>query len=335
MKTLLFVPVLAGALSLPLAAQGGVPGFVLTMPSPAFTGADYNFCLETPGSAIAFLMTSIELLPAPIQTSAGPFYLQTPLIATQVIGIPASGELCITCVVPCFDTLEGVTVHFQFGALTAGGRGLSNVQTVTVEEGDCDVDAGDFATFTQGGWGAACSGDNAGCLRDQNFAAVFPGGLILGDQDGVDGDGLFALVLTDAQAVEDFIPEGGPAGALLFDDTDPAGSPAGVLSGQATAAKMNVGFDDAGVLDALKANDAFKLGDLVYVANVDPDLFGLTVREVIELADKVLSGELGTSVDLDNDTVADVDASDLADALGALNENFVDGIADEGTLAMP
>jgi len=325
----------AALLAATTSAQQGVPGYELDIPSPAQTGELYEFCLQTPGAATAFLMVSTELVDPPMQTGAGPFHLALPVLSTGVVPIPESGKQTITCTIPCDDLLEGLSVHFQFGAVLADGeRGLSNAATVTVEEGACDIDAGDLVTFTQGGWGAPCAGENPGCLRDASFDDAFPQGLVLGDQDGADGDGLHALVLSGAAAVEAFVPEGGPAGPLLQDDVDPVTSPAGILAGQATATRMNVGFDDAGLLDDLKAKDELLLGDLFVVAGVDEDLLGMTVRELLELADGVLSGEIGPLVDLDGDLAADVGPSEIADALGAVNENFVDGLVDEGVLAV-
>jgi hypothetical protein len=44
----------------------------------------------------------------------------------------------------------------------------------------CAQDPCGHRTQSQHGWGAACTGDNAACFRDANFAAAFPEGLYVG-----------------------------------------------------------------------------------------------------------------------------------------------------------
>jgi hypothetical protein len=66
---------------------------------------------------------------------------------------------------------------------------------------------------------------------------------------------------------------------------------------------------------------------LVYVAGcVDDDLVGLSVNDVIALANIAISG---------GGTPAGVTIADLSDALAALNENFVDCDTDVGCLELP
>ena len=73
-----------------------------------------------------------------------------------------------------------------------------------------------MCTYTQGGWGTECKGNNPGCVRDANFANDFPSGLFIG---------------------------GAKAGALWT--TSPTSTAAGVLAGQQVAAKLNLGILDA------------------------------------------------------------------------------------------
>jgi hypothetical protein len=87
------------------------------------------------------------------------------------------------------------------------------------------------------------------------------------------------------------------------------------------AATLNVVFDDNGVGKCTLTGDCDfccapgTLRTLVYVNCVDDDLIGLSVNEVIALANTAISG---------GGTPAGVTISDLSDALAALNENFVD-----------
>jgi len=189
-----------------------------------------------------------------------------------------------------------------------------------------EIRPGDFKTFTHGAWGSRCSGRNTGCLRDAHFAQVFPAGLVLGDPDGDDADGVWALVLTSSRAVQALLPNGGTPGALRGDLVDPEETPARNLASQLVAATLNVAFNDAGHLAG--ENTSVGLGDLVYVAHVDSELIGLTVRRVLEIANHAVAGETHL-------VPAGVSFSDLSSALAKLNENFDEGTVNEGTLGLP
>ncbi len=239
-----------------------------------------------------------------------------------------SGFVNIGCAVPCNPLLNGLTTYFQvvsFDPQDPGNFELSARTCVTVlDNGLCGQQ---MATFTQGGWGVACNGNNPGCLRDTHFASVFgPSGMILGDPDGDDVDGIYAVQLTTSLAVEILLPEGGTASVLSGDEVDQASSSGGVLIGQLIAATLNLAFDDAGALDGLKTNPALKLGDLVYLSGVHAELIGESVRDVIALANDVVSGAAAPPGSLT--------LSDIADALAVLNENFDNGTTDNGNIGL-
>jgi FkbM family methyltransferase len=59
---------------------------------------------------------------------------------------------------------------------------------VTDPCGQSDNCEGQFTTFTQGGYGTSCNGNNPGCYRDANFAGAFPNGLVIGTHDGEFGE---------------------------------------------------------------------------------------------------------------------------------------------------
>ena len=195
---------------------------------------------------------------------------------------------------------------------------------------DPDIGVGDFCSQTQGGWGSVPRGNNTGKLLHNNFAAVFPGnvGVIVGDPDGPDADGDFAILLKTAQAGTDYLPAGGTPAALTADQTNPLTTSSGVFGAQMVAATLNVAFDLAGIgkLTPQRTPPPY-LGDLVYVAGcVDDDLVGLSVNQVLALANTAISG---------GGTPAGVTISDLSDALATLNENFVDCDTNLGCLALP
>jgi hypothetical protein len=122
---------------------------------------------------------------------------------------------------------------------------------------------GDACSFTQGGWGSSCSGQNVGCLRDSGFAQVFPEGLTVGVY--------LPLHLESAAAVEATLPLSGPV----------SNSPNSTLYGQMTALKLNVGFSEAGFFGAATAlSSAVVVGGpydgmtapelLAYAESIDP-----------------------------------------------------------------
>ncbi len=314
----------------------GDPGYVLTLPDTVGLGQSFTTCVEAPPGSIVFILIAGSRGPTP--TPWGDLCIGFPFITYWVNVIPACGVLCLDHMVECDPAIEGLMGHFQaiaFGP-ALGQVGITNPECLkAVDTGAC-IPPGDYFTFTQGAWGAKCAGFNIACLRDAEFDHVFPGELVLGDQDGADGDGLFALVLTDSQAVQDFLPSGQPPSALTQDEVNPtAATSAGILAGQLTAARLNVAFDDAGKFDALKGQLAVKLGDLLFSGGVHASLVGQNVRDVLDLADQAISGEILEPIDVDGDAIGDILLSDLTDALDAFNRNFDNGTQNEGWLKEP
>ncbi|MBC7439239.1 MAG: hypothetical protein H7250_04570, partial [Flavobacterium sp.] len=110
-----------------------------------------------------------------------------------------------------------------------------------------------FKTFTMGGWGTHCHGENPGCYRDAHFDAAFPDGIRIGSDTR-------SLTLTSSLAVENFLPSGTSpralnAGAL----TDPARTYRNNFAGQLVALTLSVGFD---VYDANFGSNTLLLGNL-------------------------------------------------------------------------
>jgi len=317
------------------AQESGTPACQLLMPSTVQLGETWNTCMIAPANTVAFLLIAGDDGPTP--TKYGPLSIGPPLLAVYVIAIGPTGMECFDHLVHCDPNLVGMVGFFHFVDIDQSDPTqfcVSNPATLTVLDGDC-VEPGDFVTYTQGGWGTECDGGNPGCLRDEHFDSVYPHGVIVGDQDGPDGDNDYALLFTNSLAVQDFLPAGGPPDVLDGDETNPQHSEAGVFAGQLLAAMLNVDFDAAGVFDSIKADDSIHLGDLVFAQGVDSDLIGMTVNEVIHLSNKVISGEESAPVDLDGDGDDDVSLADLSDALGAVNENFDGGVVDNGVLELP
>ncbi len=174
-----------------------------------------------------------------------------------------------------------------------------------------------FRTQTQGGWGTGCKGENPGCYRDAHFALAFPNGLRLGSTDG------FSILLTSSAAVEDFLPQGGPASKLTMNHVDPTTSEAGVLAGQVCAVSLSVGFDLA---DPDFCKSPVLLKNLIFKdpGNEENPFNGMTVEQILAIANVILSG-----------LSQPYSYSLINDAVSKINENFVDGKMDGGFLSLP
>lgn len=171
----------------------------------------------------------------------------------------------------------------------------------------CDLTG--YVTYTQGGWGSP-STSVPGMLRDLYFSTVFPTGLVVGS--------IYTLQLTSADAVKNFLPQGGIPGALNQNYVDPLTTSAGVLAGQVVALKLNVMFNQDGYL----GSNPFPLGDLVITTG---PFIGWTVNNFLAFAEQVLGGG-----PLNGYTYDDINYTATA-----INENFNDGEVNNGFLDCP
>jgi hypothetical protein len=330
--TLSFVPGLHAQV-----CPGDAGNVLHVSPTNVPIGTSFDVSITAPVGNLVVLLVS---------TSPGP----TPSpYGSLCVGLPA-GTFAFVQQIPtitfphpieCIPEYVGLTGYLQF--VSANPLvGVSSVQKSNSVEihlinGSCgndSIEPGDFVTYTKGGWGTKCSGNNPGCTRDKYFASVFPNGLVFGDPDGIDGDSAFAALFTSSAAIDAYLPAGKTPKALDKNATNPTATAAGVFGGQLTAAKLNVAFDQAGVFDAVKPNDALKLGDLVFIANVHSKLIGLSVSEVILLSDNAISGAVAMPLDVDNDGIGDVGFADLSNALDKLNNEFDNGTQALGSLGI-
>lgn len=289
------------------------------------TGTDLDICLEGPAFWPVVLLVSMQ--PGEIPTQYGTLGLGS-IDMMVAVTMNSSCDICIPCWVPCNPAFDGLTAYFQMVTWNPNDPeefALSDVATITVQHtGLCGQT---MVTYTQGGWGTKCSGNNPGCLRDAWFDDVFgPDGITIGDPDGLDGDDVRTLRLTSSYRVRKLLPNGGTPGPLEDDEYNPGSSSGGVLAGQLVAATLNVAFDDFGVFDGLKTDPTVKLGDLEFLGGVHAELVGAKVRDVLDMANAVISGAIAPPGTLDY--------SDISDALSVLNENFVEGDTDEGHLGL-
>jgi hypothetical protein len=168
----------------------------------------------------------------------------------------------------------------------------------------CDT----LLTYTIGGWGAQPNGSNPGVYLHANFAGAFPAGITIGCDN--------TLSLTTAQMVTDWLPSGSTPALLPVGNMVDDMSYNNVLAAQLVAASLSVGFD---AYDPDFAVSEDFLGDR-YV-NVAP-FEGITVSQLLQIANDVIGGCSGAYTELE-----------LNAALTAINENYDNGIMDNGDLA--
>ena len=308
----------------------GDPGWILEMPATARIGADVDLCMTGPANEMGFFMVSLGQ--GPVESVYGTICLDFPLALSFLFDLGAEGHVCFTSTVPCEPELIDLTLYAQF-ITGKPNRGISNQASITLADGIC---AGDVVTWRQVDWDEECGEDNLGCTREDQFATVFPNGFLIGDHGGKEND-FHSALFTSAAAITGFFPANdGEAGILDQDSTDPTATSAHDFAGQLATAKLTVAFDDLGLFDSRKNRPDLKIGDMIFVADVNPDLFGLTVRDVIDICDLAISGQLGDDgngdFDIDGDGDPDSTLSDLSNALKALNDSNQGGTINRGTI---
>lgn len=197
------------------------------------------------------------------------------------------------------------------GVSTAGQASFSLVAGEAKRDVDfgyqSEADAGDFTTYTQGGWGTTPKGNNPGQVLKSNFSRVFPSGVKVG--------GKYTLTFTSSTAVADFLPQGGTASKLTSSATNPKSSSAGVLAGQVLSMQLSLSFSNAGVTRSGLGSLKLRSGKFA----------GYTLTDFCSLANRVLGGDISCLPS--GATIADVN-----DAATKVNENFDNGTTDKGFL---
>ncbi|MBN4062482.1 MAG: hypothetical protein COA57_06245 [Flavobacteriales bacterium] len=173
----------------------------------------------------------------------------------------------------------------------------------------CTIVPGEFRTQTQGGWGSTPNGGNPGVYQHNNFNATFPNGIIIGCNN--------TITLTSAQAVTDFLPQGGQPAAISQSYTNPTQALT-VLAGQVLALTLSIGFDN---YDQQFGSSSTALEDLVIISGL---MAGQTVAYALDQGNSALGGcSISYSI------------SDINNVLSQINQNFVDGTQDNGYLECP
>jgi hypothetical protein len=164
-----------------------------------------------------------------------------------------------------------------------------------------------FTTFTIGGWGTTCNGENPGCYRDANFMGAFPNGLTI-------GCGSKTLSLTSSAAVAAFLPSGSTPRALDSGNLiNPGQSYSNVLAAQLIGVTLAAGFD---AYDPNFSSNSISFSDLTISQGV---FAGISVSQFLTIANQVIGG-----------CTSDYSFSDLNATATAINENYDNGTTNNG-----
>jgi hypothetical protein len=271
----------------------------------------YNVAVTNASGCVASASTSVTVSTAPTATASG----NTPVVGGTTLNLTSSGGVSYSWIGP--NSFTSAIQNPSIASVTWQAAGTYTV-TVTNAAGctatattSVTVNCAGFKsyTYTQGGWGAAPSGNNPAVYRNANFPYAFPSGITV-------GYGTKWLNLTTSQAVQDFLPSGGSSAALSSSYTNPGSSLSNTLAGQVAALACNIGFD---TYDASFAVTSLKLKDLFVKTGT---FKGWTVQQLFDEAQKKLGG--GSS---------SYSASQLSDACASVNQNYDNGTTDAGFLS--
>lgn len=173
-------------------------------------------------------------------------------------------------------------------------------------------DCSGFKTYTIGGWGTNCHGQNPGCYRDTNFDLAFPNGLTVGCGDN-------QLLFTSSATIKDFLPSGSSPRALDAGIlTNPGRTYRNVLAAQLVGVTLAVGFDEFD--EDYSPNDSYFANLIIAEGAFE----GMSVYDFLELANSAIGG-----------CITGYSFSDLNATATAINENFDGGTIDNEFLTCP
>ncbi|MDP1569776.1 MAG: Ig-like domain-containing protein [Vicinamibacterales bacterium] len=218
----------------------------------------------------------------------------------------ADGPVTVACAPASGSVFPVGTTTVTCTATDTAGSTATTTFTVTVTLSTPPPSSGSYRTQSQGGWGSP-STSGPGSLLDANFGSIY-------GSAGVTIGGSKTLRFTSAAAVRAFLPQGGTVAALKKSEVNPTKKITN-LAGQVLALRLSVDFSSAGVTRS-------GLGSLRVSAG---KLAGSTVNQVLALANQVLGGNTGA-------LPSGVKIGDLNTVVDKINNNFVDGTADNGYL---
>ena len=200
--------------------------------------------------------------------------------------------------------------------------------TPTTGSSSSPICSNNFTAYTQGTWSQVCRVSNAAlrpvaCLRDAQFAAAFPSGLLIGCAGGAPLPGVYRLNFTTSYAISVFLPVVAPAGVLARTAQDPTPrrtGDGGALAGNLIAAKLNIGWD---TYDPNFSLCPTPLGALCFASG---DCVGYSYSNVTAASDLVLGGCTGGgSCPAGLEPLCALTPAQLSTCLANANANFGNG----------
>jgi hypothetical protein len=161
-----------------------------------------------------------------------------------------------------------------------------------------------FCTFTCYIWTSACLEDpnreistTPACVRDDYFDDVFPNGLVIGSHSA---PGRYTATFTSAMAVETFKCGYGLPAALTRDYVDPARVQLGSIYGEILALRLNREFSCGDYFQGWGFPDSIACFGSYVVPPEVPRFAGITVDQLLAIADAALSGNTSVLVPYGN-----------------------------------
>ena len=230
----------------------------------------------------------------------------TPTLSDTLSDITSTGTVTLSNGSFTLGATTGtVSIHYDPGTdggditncghLTAGG-GLNlqtcNTQSVTGTGGGggctdgapgCGWSNGDVVTYGQFEWDA---GGTASSILQAHYGAVYAStfGTV---EIGIPGSAGFSVQFSGYAEAQAYLPSTGPAAPLNADLLDPTTTSSGQFGGEVLALTFNVNFADDGFLPG---TSAVAFGDLTVCGMADTTLDGLSVRQVLAIANTLLGG---------------------------------------------
>ncbi len=224
-----------------------------------------------------------------------------------------------------------IAAHLEVGQLGSNGN-ITNRETAwggdiagpgprwwfysvnTIQEcGGCQIQPGEFRTFTQEQYGLNASEHLAAAYRDALFRLAFPKGLTIGEGSNsgigqIEIERFYSLRLTSAYAVKNFLPQSGDPAVLNANYFNPTHNINEFL-GNVVALYLTIMFD--------KTDNEFSLSEY-YIADLifaEGPFVDLTVIQLLNEAQRVIGGG----------RIKQFSIQELNDAVKAVNKNFVNG----------
>lgn len=168
--------------------------------------------------------------------------------------------------------------------LTACDTQTIDGPTCTPGSAGCEWSSGDQHSFVQLNWDSSAFGAP---LLTANYSSVYASTSGIFDV-GIVSTNAFSMSFTTVTALLNYLPATGTVAALTSDLVNPTSSSSGQFGGDVVALKLNIDFSVAGLLTH---DPSAAFGDLVLCAVTPSGLNGTNVRNLLVLANTLLSAQ--------------------------------------------